>query len=297
VPPDGPRPSHSDEGQTYSQRVWAAYRALCDEMRTPDVPIHAIHRRVGGSLLELQNHLRAECLAHRAVPSTGEPAFAGDAARQSALCLPGETDRATGKPQSFLPIKLIDPPPMTQEQLPQQTAALAPSLGRRLTRDDLAVIIEALEYRCDAVETGTDFDEVARLKSIVPTLEKLRALEAQPQRPEHERYERLLRATAELRYPPEERTAELEARIEKTIQRKVGDFLQEQQHRDRVRLYENSLRRQLAERHPTLTPEQSERYERRINNLVDDFRKNQAQRQQAQRAPARQKGQDRGMER
>jgi hypothetical protein len=241
-----------DEGQTYSMRVYQAYQALCDEMQTPDVPIHAIHRRVGGSLLELQNHLRAESLAHRAVPSTGEPAFSGDAARQSALTLPGEVDRATGKPQSFLLIKLIEPPPMTEGQPTQETAALAPSPGRRLTRDDLTVIIEALEYRCDAIEGGTDFDEVARLKSIVPTLEKLRALEAQPQAaPEHERYESLLRATAALRYPPEERTAELEARIEKTIARKVGEFTQER----RAKAYEAGLRRELAERHPNLTPD------------------------------------------
>jgi hypothetical protein len=257
-----------DEGQTYSMRVYQAYQALCDEMQTPDVPIHAIHRRVGGSLLELQNHLRAESLAHRAVPSTGEPAFAGDAARQSALTLPGEVDRATGKPQSFLLIKLIEPPPMTQEQPPQPTAALAPLLGRRLTRDDLQAIIEALEYRCDAIETGTDFDEVARLKSIGATLEKLRAIEAQPQRPEHERYESLLRATADLRYPPEERTPELEARIEKTIGRKVGEFSQER----RAKAYEAGLRRELAERHPNLTPEQVKHHDERIAKLVEEHR-------------------------
>ena len=113
-----------DNRLTYTQHVYEAYQALADETQSPDVPIHSLHRKVGGSLLELQNHLRAECLAHRAVPSTGEPAFVGDAARQSALYLPGETDRATGKPQLFLLIKLIDPPAMTQEPLPQQTATL-----------------------------------------------------------------------------------------------------------------------------------------------------------------------------
>jgi hypothetical protein len=183
---------------------------------------------------------------------------------------------------------------MTQEQQPtQQTAALAPSLGRRLTRDDLAVIIEALEYRCEAIEGGTDFAEVARLKSIVPTLEKLRALEAQPQRPEHERYERLLRATAALRYPPEERTPELEVRIEKTIARKVGEFVQERQ----TKAYEASLQRQLAERHPNLTPEQAQRYERRVNELVAEFRQNQTQQQQAQTPAVRVQPQGRGIER
>ena len=160
-----------------------------------------------------------------------------------------------------------------------------------LNCDDLAVIIEALEYRCDAIEGGTGFDEVARLKSIAPTLEKLRAIEAQPQRPEHERYERLLRATAALRYPPEERTAELEARIEKTIARKVGEFTQER----RAKAYEAGLRKELAQRHPNLTPDQAQRYERRINELVAEFRQNQAQQQQPQ-TPACCPGQARGME-
>jgi hypothetical protein len=207
------------------------------------VPIHALHRRVGGSLLEIQAFLRAESLAHRAVASIGEPAFAGDAARQNALCLTGETDRTTGKPQSFLLIKLIEPPPMAQEQAPQPTAA-QPELGRGLTRDDLDVIIEALEYRCDAIEGGTDFDEVARLKSIGATLAKLRVLEAQPQRPEHERYERLLRATAALRYPAEERTPELETRIERTIDRKVGEFIQERQAKKQQYQQQQDLSRQ-----------------------------------------------------
>jgi hypothetical protein len=103
--------------------------------------------------------------------------------------------------------------------------------------------------------------------------------------------------------PAEERSAELEARIEKTIQRKAGDFLQEQQHRERVRLYENSLRRQLAEKHPSLTPDQAKHYGRRINELVDNFRKNQArqqqqqQQQQAEPPPARSQEQGREIER
>ena len=99
-----------------------------------------------------------------------------------------------------------------------------------------------------------------------------------------EQYEYHLRQLAALKYPDEERTAELETSIAKAIQRKVGDFVQEQQHRERVRLYENSLRRQLAEKHPNLTPDEAQRYERRINELVDDFRKNQAQQQQQQEA-------------
>jgi hypothetical protein len=291
------REQRQGDEPTYSMRVYRAYAELAAETQSPDVAINALHRRVGGSIHELHAFLRQECQAQRCAVSTGEPAFAGDAARQSALTLPGEIDRATGKPQSFLLIKLIEPPPMTQEHPLQQTAA-QPEPGRRLNRDDLDVIIEALEYRCDAISGGTDIDEVARLKSIGATLEKLRALEAQPQRPEHERYERLLRATAALRYPAEERTPELEARIEKTIARKVGEFTQERQ----AKAYEAGLRKELAARHPNLTPEQEERYERKINELVAEFQKNQAQRQQqAQRLPdaARdpQHGRGRGMER
>jgi hypothetical protein len=129
-----------DDQRTYSQRIWESYRELCQERQSIDVPIDALARRVGGSIAELHAFLRAECWAHRATPSTGEPAFAGDAARQSALCLSGEADRAPGKPQLFLLIKLIGQPPMTQQQPPAQeqptpqTAALAPSLGRRFTQ-------------------------------------------------------------------------------------------------------------------------------------------------------------------
>jgi hypothetical protein len=266
--------SGEDPQEPYAVRVWNAYRELAEQYQSPDIPIHAMHGRIGGSIHELHEFLRAESLAHRAVATTGEPAFAGDAARQSALTLPGESE-------TFLNIKLLNPPIMNerQQQPPKQQRQAA-----GLNRDDLQTLIEALEYRCEAIETGTDFDEVARLKSIVPTLEKLRALEAQPQRPEHERYENLLRATAALRYPPEERTAELEARIEKTIARKVGEFTQER----RAKAYEAGLRRDLAERHPNLTPDQAQRYERRINELVAEFRQSQAQRQQQQaRTPAR----------
>jgi hypothetical protein len=269
----------------YAVRVWKAYRELAERYQTPDVPIHAIHGRVRGSIHELHTFLRAESLAHRAVATSGEPALAGDAARQSALTLPGESE-------TFLNVKLLNPPIMNEPQPPQPTVALAPSLGRRLSRDDLDVIIEALEYRCDAIEGGTDFDETTRLKSIVPTLEKLRALEAQPQRPEHERYQSLLRAMAALRYPAEERTPELEARIEKTIARKVQEFREERA----LKAYEASLRREVAQCHPNLTPTEAQRYEQRIAELVAEFRQKQRQPQQEQPQPARIQQQGRGIE-
>jgi hypothetical protein len=294
---DGLAPAQREQQQqgddpTYSQRVYQAYQALVAETQSPDVAINALHRRVGGSIHELHSFLRQECHAQRCAVSTGEPAFAGQAALQSALTLPGEIDRATGKPQSFLLIKLIQPPPMTQEQPRQPTAALAPSLGGRLTRDDLDVILEALEYRCDAISGGTDFDEVTRLKSIGATLEKLRALEAQPQRTEHERYQSLLRAMAALRYPAEERTPELEARIEKTIARKVQEFREERA----LKVYEASLRREVAQRHPNLTPAEAKRYEQRIAELVAEFRQKQRQPQQEQQQQTRIQQQGRGIE-
>ena len=275
-----------DHERPYAVRVWQAYRELAERYRTPDVPIHAIHGRVRGSIHELHDLLRAESLAHRAVATTGEPALAGDAARQSALTLPGQSE-------TFLNIKLIEPPSMSQPQPPQSAAALAPWLGRRLTRDELDVIIEALEYRCEAIEGGTDLDEVARLKGIGATLTKLRALEAQPQRPEHERYERLLRATAALRYPPEERTAELEAKIEKTITRKVGQFRQEHELREKSKAYERSLWQDVERRHPDLSQEERERYSERIRALFADHRAVLARRQ----PPTRSQEQGRGIER
>ena len=214
-----------DHDQPYPMRVYQAYRDLVEEYQSPDVPIHAIHGRVRGSIHELHDLLRTESLAHRAVATTGEPAFAGDAAKQSALTLPGERE-------SFLNVKLLNPPTMTQDIRESQT------------------------------------------------------LEQQVQR-----YEWLLRETAALRYPESERTPELQARIEKTIRRKAQEFTQERQ----AKQYEASLRRQLAERHPTLTDQQREHYEQRIVKLVSDYRQNQAQQQPQQ--PARSQEQGRGIER
>ena len=208
-----------DDEPRYTARVLTAYKALAEEMQSPDVTIAVLHRRVGGSIQELHDWLRSECQAQRCVPSVGEPVFAGDAAKQSVLRLPGERE-------SFLRVKLLEPP-MIQEQ--------------------------------------------------------------RQAKPDHERYEELLRATAELRYPPEERTPELEAWIEKTIARKVQEFREER----RAKAYEATLRKELAARHPTLTPEQKAHYERRIADLVAEFRQNQAQRQQ--QTPARSREQGRGI--
>ena len=49
-----------------------------------------------------------------------------------------------------------------------------------------------------------------------------------------------------------------------------------------MKAYEASLRKTVAERHPDLTPDQAKHYERRIGELVTEFRQKQAQQQQAQ---------------
>jgi hypothetical protein len=95
-----------------------------------------------------------------------------------------------------------------------------------------------------------------------------------------------------LRYPQSERTAELEARIEKTIARKVGEFIQERQ----AKVCEASLRRELAQRHPNLTEMRRLEYNQRILDLVAERRQEMA-RQKQRTPPARSQVQARGIER
>ena len=56
------------------------------------------------------------------------------------------------------------------------------------------------------------------------------------------------------------------------------------------------LRRQLAEKHPNLTHDQTQRHERRIAELVAEFRQKQRRPQQEQPQPARSQEQGRGLE-
>ena len=78
------------------------------------------------------------------------------------------------------------------------------------------------------------------------------------------------------------------------VARRTGKVIQKRQ----AKAYEASLQKELAERHPNLKPDQAQRYERRINGLVAEFRQNQAHRQQqAQAPPARSQEQGRGIER
>jgi hypothetical protein len=143
----------------------------------------------------------------------------------------------------------------------------------------------------EAIQHGSQQAELQTLQ------EELRAFADRPHEyvQEHkpnelERYEQLLRATAKVRYP--ERTPELEARIEKTIQKRLGEFRQEQQ----LRAYEARLRRIVAEKHPTLTAKEAEHYERRIKGLLASRREALARKPPPQ-PPARQQEQGRAIER
>jgi hypothetical protein len=213
--------------------------------------------------------LRNECQVQRCVPSVGEPTAVGDAARQSALHLPGEKD-------GFLRVKLLEPPVAHQQRAEiaaeisvADLSAMAdgpqqPSIALNLTAAQARLLAVVLQRGALGLDAHQDLWELEK---------ELRAFADDPQgyvegrRPaEHERYEKLLRTIARLRYP--ERTPELEARIEKTVQKKVAEFRQEQQ----VREYEASLRRRVAERHPHLTQEEAQHYDRRIKALVDEHR-------------------------
>jgi hypothetical protein len=300
-----PRLSRPDKGQTYTHRVWPAYRALCGEMQTPDVPIHALHRRVGGNIHELHDFLRNQCRAQRCVPTTGEPAFAGDAARQSALRLPGEKE-------TFLNIKLLNPP--TRQQTPQQP----PTITITLSVNQADLVAEALHYGAYELEQyadghGRDIDGVETHCDYLGDLEKglmafvknpkERAGElrmdqpaALPEQVKVAQYERALRQAAWLKYPPDDRTKEMQQRIDATIDRKVGEFRQECEMREKVKAYEASLWQQVERRHPDLSPEQREHYHERIRTLVADHKAALARHQQPQ-PPDRGQEQGRGLDR
>jgi hypothetical protein len=133
LPPAEPRPSRPAEGQPYGVRVYQAYRALAEQYQSPDVRIDALHAKVGGSLQDLHQWLRQACLHHLAVPSSGEPAPADHAARQSALRLPGGSE-------TFLRIKLLEPPTMSQDQPPKQH----PTITLTLNVNQADLVAEAL---------------------------------------------------------------------------------------------------------------------------------------------------------
>jgi hypothetical protein len=206
-----------DYEQTYTQRVMQAYAEIAAERQTPDVPVHALYQRIGGSLPELHDWLRQECRAHHCVPTTGEPAFASEEAKRTALTL-----NQPGASETFLNVKLLDMPTVTQQQQPQQ-----PEVGRM---HELEAFVQRVYDSHGKMYDGQLYEESKRLMTHA-------------QRPEHERYEGLLRATAALRYPMEERTAELSQRIEVTIQRKVSTFIEERQAKAQQREQQQDLSR------------------------------------------------------
>jgi hypothetical protein len=166
--------------------------------------------------------------------------------------------------------------------------AQQPRITLNLTASQARLLAEAIRHGAPGVEApGGHLQELEK---------QLRAFANRPREyvegrkpTDQERYERLLRATARLRYP--ERTPELEAKIEKTIQKRLGEFRQEQQ----LRAYEAALRREVAARQPNLTLEAAERYEHKIKALVEE----QKQKLEAQKhppQPARSQQQDRGYE-
>ena len=273
----------------YSVRVYSAYRKLADQYQSPEVRIDALHGQVGGSLQDLHQWLRNAWRAQFCVPCVGEPTAVGDAARQSALRLSGERE-------TFLRVKLLEPTAAVQGA---EIAAgvgvfhvvVAPMADNPQPRIAINVTASQAKLLAEAIQHGSQQAELQTLQ------EELRAFADRPHEyvQEHkpnelERYEKLLRATARLRYP--ERTPELEARIEKTIQKQLGEFRQEQQ----LRAYEASLRRTAAERHPTLTAKEAEHYERRTKDPVASRREELARKQQPQQ-PARQQEQGRAIER
>jgi hypothetical protein len=270
-------PDWEDDRLTYSQRVFAAYKSLAEEMQSPDVTIDALHRRVGRDIRDLHRWLKWECMAHRASPSIGEPLYAGDAARQSALHLPGEKDALLRVKLLQLPVANLSPEIATDvsrfqvKVLVMTDGAQQPRIAINLTAEQARLLAVVIQYGSEGLDA----------QDFLWDLEKeLRAFASNPQayveqrRPAaHETYAKALRIAAYLRYP--ERTPELEQKIERTIQKRLGESRQEQQ----VRAYEASLRRTVAEKHPNLTQAQAEHYETRIKELVETYRQEQIRKQ------------------
>jgi len=197
--------------QPYGVRVYDAYRELAEQYQSPDVPIHAIHGRIGGSIHELHDFLRRECRAQNCVPTKGEPAFAGDAARQSALTLPGEKD-------TFLNIKLIEPPPMTHQQ-PNQAESPVEEYERLLRR------ISELRYP----------ERTPELQSRIERTVEKKVREFQQER-QTKQYEASLRRQLAERHPtltPEERE-HYEQRIAKLVEEYQQTQTQRQQQQARM---------------------------------------------------------------
>jgi hypothetical protein len=166
--------------------------------------------------------------------------------------------------------------------------AQQPRITLNLTASQARLLAEAIRHGAPGVEApGGHLQDLE--KQLRAFADRPREYVEERTPTDQERYERLLRATARLRYP--ERTPALEAKIEKAIQKRLGEFGQEQQ----LRAYEASLRREVAARHPNLTVEAAERYERKIKALVEE-QKQKLEGQKHPLQPARSQQQDRGYE-
>ena len=84
-------PSASASKSPTGERIHAAYLALKRETSLRNVNIHALLERSGVQVADLHTWLEAECHAHRANPTRGEPTAATPAEKESALRMGGES--------------------------------------------------------------------------------------------------------------------------------------------------------------------------------------------------------------
>jgi hypothetical protein len=83
-------PAETTSNDDLQERIHKAYTDLRTARRSPDVPISELYAKVGGSLDAFHEALRTACFEHRAVPTSGEPAFASQTALDQALVIDGE---------------------------------------------------------------------------------------------------------------------------------------------------------------------------------------------------------------
>jgi hypothetical protein len=90
VHPTQVAPATTTSNDDLKERIHQAYTDLRTARRSPDVPISELYAKVGGPLDAFHEVLRKACFEHRAVPTSGEPAFASQTALDQALVIDGE---------------------------------------------------------------------------------------------------------------------------------------------------------------------------------------------------------------
>jgi hypothetical protein len=286
------------EGKPYAAQVFEAYQMLAAERQNPDVPVHDLYRRVGGSLAEFQAFLQQEALGQRLVPSTGEPAFATEEALRTSLTLPGETDPVSGCPITFLNVKLLEPPPAQQKSAQPladgfRRAALRPLGLCEPYPGTVLLTAEEAELAIKAVRVTRKLFEDGRIKDAAdaqePLHERLARVEEKLGRPvelipDAARYEHELRERAAARYPDPD--PELARKIENKIRRLVNERAEKSLARRahaaalkgwsfedfQAREKERELRAAAALQYPHPTLEETRKIEARIRSLVGEFR-------------------------